>query len=409
MSTSDLFAFEAQEETLEFSADRSSTLARLDKFASRSGRHYAAQRNYDFGSTQRSNVSVLSPWIRHGVISEQGVLSAVLAKHSLQGAEKFIQEVFWRSYFKGWLEHRPTVWSDYCTQRDRLMNQSPSPELNAALNGRTGIECFDHWVRELVETGYLHNHARMWFASIWIFTLKLPWQLGADFFLKHLLDGDPASNTLSWRWVAGLHTKGKTYLARADNIAKYTGNRFDPAGQLSNTAHPLEDEREHLKIALTYNLAPITGDYILLLSDDNVRPDLSTQAKPKAVIGLSCAAQRSPSSTSGKVAQFANDALSNALREFEQSGRIETPATIEAAIVKLAQASKTTNVVMSAAPVGPVADTIAALIPALAKHGITLRQTHRPYDSLCWPHATKGFFAMKKQIPSILRQLNLAG
>jgi deoxyribodipyrimidine photo-lyase len=109
------------------------------------------------------------------------------------------------------------------------------------------------------------------------------------------------------------------------------------------------------------------------------------------------------------VAQFANDALSNALHEFEQSGRIETPATIEAAIVKLARASKTTNVVMSAAPVGPVADTIAALIPALAKHGITLRQTHRPYDSLCWPHATKGFFAMKKQIPSILRQLNLAG
>jgi deoxyribodipyrimidine photo-lyase len=66
-------------------------------------------------------------------------------------------------------------------------------------------------VQELVETGYLHNHARMWFASIWIFTLRLPWELGADFFLRHLLDGDAASNTLSWRWVAGLHTKGKHY------------------------------------------------------------------------------------------------------------------------------------------------------------------------------------------------------
>ena len=92
--------------------------------------------------------------------------------------------------------------------------------------GATAIEPFNDWVRELKETGYLHNHARMWFASIWIHTLELPWYLGADFFLKHLLDGDEAVNTLSWRWVAGLHTKGKTYLARASNIEKYTNGRY---------------------------------------------------------------------------------------------------------------------------------------------------------------------------------------
>ena len=62
----------------------------------------------------------------------------------------------------------------------------------------------------------------MWFASIWIHTLELQWELGADFFLKHLLDGDPASNTLSWRWVAGIHTKGKNYIARKSNIEKYS-------------------------------------------------------------------------------------------------------------------------------------------------------------------------------------------
>ena len=96
--------------------------------------------------------------------------------------------------------------------------------------GATGIDCFDAWARELVATGYLHNHARMWFASIWIFTLRLPWELGADFFLRHLIDGDPASNTLSWRWVAGLQTAGKTYLATAENIARFTGGRFAPQG-----------------------------------------------------------------------------------------------------------------------------------------------------------------------------------
>ena len=100
--------------------------------------------------------------------------------------------------------------------------------------GQTGIECFDTWARELTTTGYLHNYARMWFASIWIFTLKLPWQLGPDFFLRHLLDGDTASNTLSWRWVAGLQTVGKTYLARAANISRYTGGRFKP------TRHAIE-------------------------------------------------------------------------------------------------------------------------------------------------------------------------
>ncbi|OYX89674.1 MAG: hypothetical protein B7Y78_14350, partial [Caulobacter sp. 35-67-4] len=106
----------------------------------------------------------------------------------------------------------------------------PAQALAEALAGRTGIEGFDDWVLELRQTGYLHNHARMWFASIWIFTLQLPWTLGADFFLRHLIDADAASNTMSWRWVAGLQTPGKTYLASTDNIARYTNHRFAPKG-----------------------------------------------------------------------------------------------------------------------------------------------------------------------------------
>jgi deoxyribodipyrimidine photo-lyase len=100
-----------------------------------------------------------------------------------------------------------------------LRRQWPRPPAGRDRDRRV----FDDWAQELVATGYLHNHARMWFASIWIFTLRLPWELGADFFLRHLIDGDPASNTLSWRWVGGLHTPGKTYLATADNIAEHRG------------------------------------------------------------------------------------------------------------------------------------------------------------------------------------------
>ena len=122
---------------------------------------------------------------------------------------------------------RPSVWQTYLQELTRIntLNSNHSKYINA-IESLTGIDCFDHWNRELIANNYLHNHVRMWYASIWIHTLKLPWQLGADWFLRNLFDGDPASNTLSWRWVAGLHTRGKSYLARRDNILKYTENRF---------------------------------------------------------------------------------------------------------------------------------------------------------------------------------------
>ncbi len=138
---------------------------------------------------------------------------------------------------------RPGLWTGYREGLrrglDRLATEGGLRAVwEDACAGRTGIAGFDDWARQLVATGWLHNHARMWFASIWIFTLRLPWELGADFFLRHLLDGDAASNTLSWRWVAGLHTPGKTYLATADNIARNTGGRFRPAG-LAAVATPV--------------------------------------------------------------------------------------------------------------------------------------------------------------------------
>jgi deoxyribodipyrimidine photo-lyase len=173
---------------------RAAGLAALAGFVPRAA-DYAATRNHDHGPDRRDNVSMLSPYIRHRMVTEQEVVTAVLATHPYPAVEKFVQEVFWRTYWKGWLEQRPAVWHRYC---DEVMRIEPTKWVVQAMEGRTGIDCFDAWAHELVETGYLHNHARMWFASIWIFTLRLPWQLGALFFLDHLIDGDPASNTLSW-------------------------------------------------------------------------------------------------------------------------------------------------------------------------------------------------------------------
>ncbi|MEO1361799.1 MAG: FAD-binding domain-containing protein, partial [Pseudomonadota bacterium] len=148
-----------------FEPSRAVALDRLNGFVAKAGSLYARQRNFDFGPGKHSKVSGLSPWIRHRVLLEEDVISAVFADHDLQAAEKFIQEVFWRGYFKGWLEHRPEVWryykQDVVTLFDELEKHAGRAKAyEDAVSGRTGIEGFDAWARELIETGYLHNHAR---------------------------------------------------------------------------------------------------------------------------------------------------------------------------------------------------------------------------------------------------------
>jgi deoxyribodipyrimidine photo-lyase len=214
----------------------------LQTFIERGLKDYDQLRNYDLGPGDRSNVSHLSKYIQRRILTEKDVIDTCLRIYPKEKIFKYIQEVYWRTYWKGWLEMRPQVWDQYLIDLTQLEKEwEGHPKLKTALDARTGIECFDSWVRELEETGYLHNHARMWFASIWIFTLKLPWQLGAAYFFRHLLDSDAASNTLSWRWVAGLQTKGKFYLATADNIEKFTRSRFPRTKNLEIHARPIEE------------------------------------------------------------------------------------------------------------------------------------------------------------------------
>ena len=409
MNEADPQLFETNE-TVSFEPSRANGLRRLEQFVARTGRHYARTRNYDFGPKKRTNVSVLSPWLRHRLVTEEDILARVLKTNSPSASEKFVQEVFWRTYFKGWLEQRPSVWTHYQTE---LMRALESLDCHAdlqckyqeAVSGRTGIDCFDHWVNELLETGYLHNHSRMWFASIWIFTLRLPWQLGADFFLRHLLDGDPASNTLSWRWVAGLHTKGKTYLAKRANIIKYTEGRFDPKG-LANYAEPLAESLDHKRIQITHQTSVMQEPYLLLLTEDDLGPTSWANPNLAGTIGLLATHGRSPEPVAPKVLEFASGAINSVLPDGEFSA--QSVDDWFAPLLGAARQLKVNTIVTAYVPIGPSRSRLDRAESNLSAAGITLKRVSRPYDSVAWPHAKAGFFGLKKQLTGILRQLNLA-
>ena len=385
-------------------------------FTPRMGRRYANGRNTDHGPGRHAAVSVLSPYIRRRLVMESDVVATALAAHGPDEAEKFVQEVIWRGYFKGWLERRPQVWTSYvhglqidlvALDRDRRLRR----DVDRAMNGQTGLACFDAWAEELVDTGYLHNHARMWFASIWIFTLGLPWRLGADFFYRHLVDGDTAANTLGWRWVAGLHTRGKPYPARADNIAAFTGGRFTPRpGDLAEVTQGLEaSEPDGLPPVLPLRpvAAPEPGrPTLLLITDEDCRLedfDLSS-LDIRAVATLSASHLRSPLPVATAVERFEADALADAaarIGRMPEQLRAEHPDVL----VKSAASAGATQIVTPYITRGPLFDWVQDAKPFLGARGITLTEWRRDWDSAIWPHATAGFFKVKQTIPRILDQM----
>lgn len=367
---------------------RADALAQLDDFLPLVGK-YASTRNYDYGPKQRDNVSMLSRYIRHRVILEDEVALAVLRKFAFSTVEKFLQEVAWRSYWKGWLEMRPDVWTHYL---DGLADSPVTIECAAAMEGRTGIACFDAWCRELVEAGYLHNHARMWFASIWIFTLQLPWQVGADFFLRHLLDGDPASNTLSWRWVAGLHTRGKHYLARAENIAHYTKGRFDPTGQLNEKAEalPLDRDFSRKPLLMTDWKVPTGKVGHLLVAEDLGPPPCRVHAS--AVWHPMDAADVSPLIHAARSAACDDAAV--------RSGGQRLSGEFFSAVQAWMQRESLDSLIVAYPTVG----LWKPLIGSLAKE-VPITIFTRAWDRALWPHATAGFFRMREKLPAFFKAL----
>jgi deoxyribodipyrimidine photo-lyase len=401
------------------------------------GQAYAGTRNADTGPAllpdsqhpaPRANVSMLSGHVRHRLILEQELAAAALAAHGYDKAEKFIQEVCWRTYWKGWLEARPSVYAAYEADRDRhfaalVGDKGLRRRYGAAIEGRTGIECFDVWASELVETGYLHNHARMWFASIWVYTLGLPWELGADFFLTHLIDADAASNTLSWRWVVGLHTVGKTYLARRANIQEYTKGRFDPEEPLAKEAPPVPGFANPPPKALPVCQPwPVDGEVGVLLSEEYLYAEglLSDAGKSAdygkcvavaSVAGVVMPDLRSPYGAGQAASAFTHAALEDSLKEAaELTGR---PAvTLDAAslatdMIGWAKSERISTIALAAPSVGWVAKRLEAIEAELAASGLQLIRIRTKWDAAFFPHAKRGFFQLKERIPSVLRAYEL--
>ena len=378
---------------------RDEALNRLEDFSNNNLGKYAADRNFDPGPENRNNTSLLSQYISHRIIDEQETIRSAYNKLPFKKIEKFVQEVFWRTYWKGWLEMRPQVWDDYNQDLNNLQNELNSSNYKEAIEGNTKIPCFNDWVLELKEFGYLHNHARMWFASIWIFTLGLPWQLGADFFLKHLLDGDPASNTLGWRWVAGLHTKGKHYLASEWNINKFSAKKYEHLN-LNEQAQAKHEDR-------SYDIQPILFDEInsehSLFVFHNLDCSLHLVEKEMnfnhyAVIDFTSLLKKE--NYSQKVLDFkirSNQYLTTVLKErFNSQTIIQNKDDLQTIIKE----KNIKNIIFPYLAVGYENDFIKEI-----KKEFNIYYLARDYDKYCWQYSTKGFFKFKEQIPKILTKI----
>lgn len=393
---------------------REEGLRKLALFLPHAGTAYAQGRNVVPGV-----VSGLSPYVRHRLITEAEIVGAVLQRHSLQEAGKFIQEICWRTYWKGWLEMRPSVWSEYLQKMRMLrarmeVDSDLHDRVQKAECGTTGILCMDAWADELRGTGYLHNHVRMWFASIWVHTLRLPWQLGADFFMRHLLDGDPASNTLSWRWVCGLQTHGKVYMATAENIERFTNGRYSPYGVLAKEAPSMtEPHTMHTPLPLGRPDQHIAGEKtVLFVTEEDLHPEgwgipqsdvaaiilLDTAEAYPGIATLPTAWKRK--ALEGTTERLAAGFQCPVLRLRSSDGSM--PVKLRT----LLQECRTLSLSMMTPPVGPTLSLIDLLLSELAREGITPRRLRRPWDDTFWPHATHGFFKLKERIPSVLKQLS---
>lgn len=376
-------------------SDREAALRRLAAFIPLVPR-YAAERNN--AGPGESTVSRLSPAIRHRIVSEEEVVRAALAAHPFPVAEKFVQEVVWRSHWKGSLHLDPSPWLAY---RERLPVLRADGEHAAwggihrqALEGRTGLACFDDWVRELTAEGFLHNHVRMWFASIWIFTFRIPWQLGAAFMHEHLLDGDPASNTLSWRWVAGLQTKGKQYLARADNIERFSGGRWrPPPTALAADTFPIADEpwRGPRTAPLQPAVATRPGERGLLLSTDDLSYDLLDDSAAHRAV---CVVAQDGSDLVPLKRAFLADAV-EALRARiggRPGIRPVTVATSAPEILAWVRQAGLAHVTVNPPQVGELLPVVQEALAGLDAAAVSVSLSRRRWDTEIHPLCDKGFF-----------------
>ena len=377
-----------------FEASRAKALNQLNNFVENNLGEYSKLRNFDFGPEKRSNISCLSPYITHGIINEKEVIQKALSKFSFSKNEKFIQEVLWRTYWKGWLELRPNVWTDYLAELNQIKNEFQNNQnYLSAIDGKTDIECFNAWVNELKDNNYLHNHTRMWFASIWIFTLELPWQLGAEFFMQHLYDGDAASNTLGWRWVAGVQTQGKHYLASEWNIKKFTNNRFENI-KLNENAPPKISEKSYQIIKQSFTNPQNIENKNLLIFENNLSFEI-TDFKDNSFKKIYLVSNKNENRSiklSEKLVKFKSQLI-------EDQGQRLKDQSIDYQIVDIGELTNIENCYGLYPTVGENLD-------FLNSNNLKINFLYRNLDQLAWQYCNKGFFNFKNYIPKIVSTFN---
>ena len=374
---------------------------RLKKFVKNRLCQYKSKRNYDFGKLDKNFVSGLSPAISRRIITEFEIIQEIKKQFNYNDVEKYIDEICWRTYWKGFLEHYPQIWHDYLNDIDDF-KYFESDEYQNALNAKSEFNFFNTWVNELKSNGYLHNHTRMWFASIWIFELELPWQLGAHFFMQNLLDADPASNTLSWRWVAGLHTKGKFYRATPSNIRKFTNFRFPIENQFRNKINPILNVK-------SYNEKKV--DFPKFRQNNNTsenhgiifhEEDLSNYKVRKNDFILIQRLHFNPYNQNRTIEDFTNKALKSFAQKFSSYNityfdwnHLETIKTW-----------KEKNNIKSISTSYPCVGKLTKPITNAEKYlGIKFDYYMHHWDRLFWPHSNRGFFKLKKNIKKNIKVL----
>ena len=378
---------------MQFATSRSEALDKLNKYLDSDIANYNTKRNFDFGVTNRHNVSCLSPYITHRLITEYETAKLVLKKYPFQKVDKFIQEIFWRVYWKGWLELRPKVWADFIAD---LKTIKEDENYLKAVNGKTEIECFNDWVNELKNFNYLHNHTRMLFASIWIFTLGLPWQKGAEFFMKHLYDGDAASNTLSWRWVAGIQTKGKNYLAQSWNINKFTNKKYKDV-KLNETALPIIDTREY-KISPVQIIKNKNLNDHLIIFENEMYSDFLDYKKYKKILFVLLNNDYRSIKLSTKVIDYKRDVIKSRLDEIKSDVELFDGNSL----TNFTKTFKSFDVIYPT-----VGENLSFFKRLVKKNNLTINFVTRREDEFCWKFSNKGYFNFKSNIPIILSTFKL--
>jgi deoxyribodipyrimidine photo-lyase len=378
---------------MNFITSRKEALNILENYIEKDISNYTTQRNFDFGPQNRKNISCLSPYITHRLISEYEVAKKVLSKHPYQRVEKFIQEIFWRVYWKGWLELRPKVWTDFV---EDLKNIENSNEYEKAINGETNIECFNDWIKELKENNYLHNHTRMWFASIWIFTLKLPWQKGAEFFLRELYDGDAASNTLSWRWVAGIQTKGKNYIAQNWNVNKFTNNKYKDL-MLNENPKTIIDQREYKISPIKIDVAEKKSDRLVFFENELDFKSFHIDSYKKIYCIMLTNDERQVK-LGNKVLEYKKNLIKNQI----QNAALQIEFIEGNRFIELSSKEKDFDITYPS-----VGENMSFLKRTMKKNNLTINYLIREEDKYCWQFSNKGYFNFKSNIPKILSQFKL--